>query len=88
MKLTKIEPKYIKKHNPRVGLITLATDFRIEKDFNNVIYNKNIDLYPAAIVPEVQPYATQSNFWSGKISLVTSVMSSAIFFNVSFVSGL
>ena len=45
MKLTKIEPKYIKKHNPRVGLITLGTDFRIEKDFNNVIYNKNIDLY-------------------------------------------
>ena len=45
MKLTKIEPKYIKKHNLRVGLITLATDFRIEKDFNNVIYNKNIDLY-------------------------------------------
>ena len=45
MKLTKIEPKYIKKHNPRVGLITLASDFRIEKDFNNVIYNKNIDLY-------------------------------------------
>tara|TARA_Y100001935_G_C17131956_1_gene421071 strand:- start:11 stop:754 length:744 start_codon:yes stop_codon:yes gene_type:complete len=45
MKLTKIEPKYIKKHNPRVGLITLASDFRIEKDFNNVIYGKNIDLY-------------------------------------------
>ena len=45
MKLTKIEPKYIKKHNPRVGLITLASDFRIEKDFNNVIYGKDIDLY-------------------------------------------
>ena len=45
MKLTKIEPKYIKKHNPRVGLITLASDFRIEKDFNNVIYGKGIDLY-------------------------------------------
>ena len=45
MKLTKIEPKYLKKHNPRVGLITLASDFRIEKDFNNVIYGKNIDLY-------------------------------------------
>ena len=45
MKLNKIEPKYIKKHNPRVGLITLASDFRIEKDFNNVIYGKNIDLY-------------------------------------------
>ena len=45
MKLTKIEPKYLKKHNPRVGLITLASDFRIEKDFNNVIYGKEIDLY-------------------------------------------
>jgi len=45
MKLTKIEPKYLKKHNPRIGLITLATDFRIEKDFNNVIYGKDIDLY-------------------------------------------
>ena len=45
MKLTKIEPKYIKKHNPRVGLITLASDFRIEKDFNNVIYGKDIDLF-------------------------------------------
>ena len=45
MKLTKIEPKYLKKHNPRVGLITLASDFRIEKDFNNVVYGKDIDLY-------------------------------------------
>jgi len=45
MKLSKIEPKFIKKHNPRIGLITLASDFRIEKDFNNVIYEKNIDLY-------------------------------------------
>jgi len=45
MKLVKIEPKFIKKHNPRVGLITLASDFRIEKDFNNVIYGKDIDLY-------------------------------------------
>ena len=45
MKLTKIEPKYLKNHNPRVGLITLASDFRIEKDFNNVLYGKDIDLY-------------------------------------------
>ena len=45
MKLTKIKPQYLKKHNPRVGLITLASDFRIEKDFNNVIYGKDIDLY-------------------------------------------
>ena len=45
MKLTKIEPKFIKKHNPRIGLITLASDYRIEKDFNNVIYGKELDLY-------------------------------------------
>ena len=45
MKLTKIEPKYVEKHNPRVGLITLASDFRIEKDFNKIIYGKDIDLY-------------------------------------------
>ena len=45
MKLDKIEPKYLKKSNPRIGLITLASDFRIEKDFNNVIYGKEIDLF-------------------------------------------
>jgi maleate isomerase len=45
MKLDKVEPKYIKKTNPRIGLITLGSDFRIEKDFNNVIYGKDIDLY-------------------------------------------
>ena len=45
MKLNKIEPKYTSKFNPRIGLITLGSDFRIEKDFNNVIYGKDIDLY-------------------------------------------
>ena len=45
MKVTKIEPKFIKKQNPIIGLITLASDFQIEKDFNNVIYGKDIDLY-------------------------------------------
>ena len=39
----KIEPKYISKSNPRVGLIALASDFMIEKDFINVIKNKDID---------------------------------------------
>ena len=45
MKLSQINPKFIKKINPRIGLIALASDFRIEKDFNNVIYGKDIDLY-------------------------------------------
>ena len=45
MKLNKIKPKFIDKGNPRIGLITLGSDFRIEKDFNNVIYVRDIDLY-------------------------------------------
>ena len=45
MKLNKVEPKYISKSNPRIGLITLGTDFRIEKDFNNLIHGRDIDLY-------------------------------------------
>jgi maleate isomerase len=45
MKLGKIAPKYTEKPNPRIGLITLASDFRIEKDFNNIIYGKEIDLF-------------------------------------------
>ena len=45
MKLNKIEPKFIKKNNPRIGLIALASDFRIEKDFNDIIFGKDIDLY-------------------------------------------
>ena len=45
MKLNKVEPKYISQSNPRIGLITLGSDFRIEKDFNNIIYGRDIDLY-------------------------------------------
>jgi maleate isomerase len=45
MYLNKVKPKYIKKSNPRIGLITLGSDLRIEKDFNNLIYGKDIDLY-------------------------------------------
>ena len=45
MKSTKINPKFITKSNPRIGLIALGSDFRIEKDFNNVIYGRDIDLY-------------------------------------------
>jgi len=45
MKLNKVEPKYTSKSNPRIGLITLGSDFRIEKDFINVIHGRDIDLY-------------------------------------------
>ena len=45
MKKNKIEPRFVNKSNPRIGLIALGSDFRIEKDFNNVIHGKAIDLY-------------------------------------------
>ena len=41
----KIEPKYFKESNPRVGLIALASDFIIEKDFVSVLKDKNIDFF-------------------------------------------
>tara|TARA_B100001057_G_scaffold68047_1_gene61790 strand:+ start:1355 stop:1735 length:381 start_codon:yes stop_codon:yes gene_type:complete len=41
----KIEPKYFKESNPRVGLIALASDFIIEKDFASVLKDKNIDFF-------------------------------------------
>ena len=45
MNSTKIEPKYISTSNPRVGLIALATDFRIEKDFMSIIKDQSIDFF-------------------------------------------
>ena len=45
MKLEKIDPQFLSKHNPRVGLIALATDFMIEKDFIKVIKDKDIDFF-------------------------------------------
>ena len=44
MNSTKIEPKYINKSNPRVGLIALASDFMIERDFIKVIKDRDIDV--------------------------------------------
>jgi maleate isomerase len=41
----KVEPKYNLSVNPRVGIIALATDFRIEKDFSAVVKNINVDLF-------------------------------------------
>ena len=45
MNSTKIDPKFVSKSNPRVGLIALASDFMIEKDFINVIKDKEIDFF-------------------------------------------
>ena len=45
MNSTKIDPKYSTKSNPRIGLIALATDFRIEKDFIQIIKDQEIDFF-------------------------------------------
>ena len=45
MNSTKIDPKYINKSNPRIGLIALASDFMIERDFLNVIKDRDIDFF-------------------------------------------
>ena len=37
MKSNKIQPKFNNQYNPRIGLIALATDFMIEKDFIEII---------------------------------------------------
>ena len=41
----KIEPKYNSNLNPRIGLIALASDFMIEKDFMSIIKDKDIDFF-------------------------------------------
>ena len=45
MKSNKIQPQFIKKYNPRIGLIALDTDFIIEKDFIKIIKDKDIDFF-------------------------------------------
>ena len=42
---TKVEPKYNSSTKPKVGLIALATDFIIEKDFIDVTKDMDIDLF-------------------------------------------
>tara|TARA_B100001027_G_scaffold212229_1_gene181353 strand:+ start:442 stop:1182 length:741 start_codon:yes stop_codon:yes gene_type:complete len=41
----KIKPQFIKKTNPRVGLIVLATDVMIEKDFLEVFSDIPVDIF-------------------------------------------
>ena len=45
MKSNKIQPQFTKKYNPRIGLIALATDFIIEKDFIKIIKDRDIDFF-------------------------------------------
>ena len=71
MKLKKLKAKFIKKYSPRIGLITLASDLRIEKDFNNIIQGKDIDLYVNRI-PCYNPLTNENLIkMAGEITSVT-----------------
>ena len=45
MESKKIKPKFIKYRNPKIGLIALASDYMIEKDFIKIIKDKKIDFF-------------------------------------------
>ena len=45
MEIKKISPKFLKDPNPKIGLIALASDHMIEKDFISIIKDKKIDFF-------------------------------------------
>ena len=45
MKPNYIKPKFKKKFNPKIGLITLSTDLTMESDFYSIINNLPIDVF-------------------------------------------
>ncbi len=40
-----ITPRLLKSTNPRIGLITLSTDFTIEQDFHRICHDQDVDIY-------------------------------------------
>ena len=38
-------PRILKSSHPKIGVITLSTDFTIEQDIRNICYNQNVDIY-------------------------------------------
>ena len=71
MKSKKIKPHFIKKINPRVGLIVLATDVMIEKDFLKVFSRVPADLYVNRITNYNPVTAENLNKMTNKITSVT-----------------
>ena len=45
MESKKIDPKFNKYQNPKIGLIALASDYMIEKDFIKIIKDKKVDFF-------------------------------------------
>ena len=71
MKSKKIKPNFIKKINPRVGLIVLATDVMIEKDFLKVFSRVSADLYVNRITNYNPVTAENLEKMTNKITSVT-----------------
>ena len=69
---TKIDPKFNSNLNPRIGLIALASDFMIEKDFMSIIKDKDIDFFVNRI--EIYNPLTSKNLikMSQKVTEVTN----------------
>jgi len=45
MDSNKIDPKFNRYQNPKIGLIALASDYMIEKDFIKIIKDKKVDFF-------------------------------------------
>mgnify|MGYP001441178860 FL=1 len=71
MESKKIKPHFIKKTNPRVGLIVLATDVMIEKDFLKVFSRVPADLYVNRITNYNPVTAENLKKMTNKITCVT-----------------
>ena len=71
MESKKIKPHFIKKTNPRVGLIVLSTDVMIEQDFLKVFSGIPVDLYVNRITNYNPVTAENLNKMTNKITSVT-----------------
>ena len=71
MNSKKIKPQFIKKTNPRVGLIVLATDVMIEKDFLKVFNGVHADLFVNRITNYNPVTADNLKKMENKITSVT-----------------
>ena len=40
-----LKPHILKSSNPKIGVITLSTDFTIEQDFRRICHDQNVDIY-------------------------------------------
>ena len=76
MKRIRVKPKFNKYNSPKIGLIALSSDYIIERDFKEVLKNKNIDLF----VNRIQAFNPLNKKWkkSDNLSVNYIICSSKI----------